>query len=289
MLLVWYFKIRKPYMPPKIICPDARIYVPTRRILKKTAIAIMIPSEEDILASRVLSQSLDEVCSKADKVALIIKGKVSKRGICVLKQLGWKVKEVDAIRPKSFDGVYMEQYTKLKLWDMTEYSRVVYISLDMIVKRNFDHLFEIPTEYGAISDWFNTGTEKSLSASFMIVQPSQIRYQHMLELYESGAVDYDRKTFEEGFLNSYYTCSVWKIPQDISGNVSLLEVNGTIWQQLQSRFVVYHFTVSKPFKPSCEKCLSLTYKPICDMYRKFMNETIQAQENLLLPCEATVQ
>ncbi|CAI7890398.1 unnamed protein product, partial [Closterium sp. NIES-53] len=64
---------------------------------------------------------------------------------------------------------------KLRLWQLTEYAKVVFVDADILVLRNMDHLFEYP-ELSARSNsrrFFNSGV--------MVIEPSQCTFELMME------------------------------------------------------------------------------------------------------------
>lgn len=42
---------------------------------------------------------------------------------------------------------YAECWTKLRMWEMEEHERLIYLDADMLVCRNIDHLFHLPHSF----------------------------------------------------------------------------------------------------------------------------------------------
>ncbi|KAF8084165.1 hypothetical protein N665_0730s0008 [Sinapis alba] len=129
-------------------------------------------------------------------VALVSDG-VSDYSKKLLKADGWKVEKIsllanpNQVHPTRFWGVY----TKLKIFNMTDYKKVVYLDADTIVVKNIDDLFKC-SKFCA-----NLKHSERLNSGVMVVEPSQALFNDMmrkvktLSSYTGG---------DQGFLNSYY-------------------------------------------------------------------------------------
>ncbi|PSS30278.1 UDP-glucuronate:xylan alpha-glucuronosyltransferase [Actinidia chinensis var. chinensis] len=115
-----------------------------------------------------------------------------------LEAAGWKVQEIQRIRnPKAEKDSYNEwNYSKFRLWQLTDYDKIIFIDADMLVLRNIDFLFSMP-EISA------TGNDATLfNSGVMVVEPSNCTYQllmdqiHKIESYNGG---------DQGYLNEIFT------------------------------------------------------------------------------------
>lgn len=143
------------------------------------------------------------LCS--DMVALVA-GSASESTIETLTMDGWKVHRVEAItnpglwsqsnlHGKKFPARFWAVYTKLLIWSLTEYGRVVYLDADTIALENLDNLFLCDGFCGVLrqAERLNTGV--------LVITPNKDVLSDMLnkisELpsYTGG---------DQGFLNAYY-------------------------------------------------------------------------------------
>lgn len=152
-----------------------------------------------VLGARVLGQSLRETGTTKDLVALCTRG-VSPETLKVLQADGWILRHVDNIpnpyASASKRGSYFSgAYSKIHLWNMTDYERVVYLDSDILVMSNVDHMFDCGTFCAASghSDTFNSGS--------MVVEPSVAVFKDMIEqiprIFSNDAAD-------QGFFNEYF-------------------------------------------------------------------------------------
>ena len=132
-----------------------------------------------MLGARVLGQSLRETGTTKDLVALCTRT-VSVETIRVLQADGWIINYVDNI-PNPYSGFskrggyFSGAYSKIHIWNMTNYERVVYLDSDVLVMSNIDHMFDCGTFCAAFrhSDLFNSGT--------MVIEPSSAVFEDMIK------------------------------------------------------------------------------------------------------------
>ncbi|XP_027161644.1 inositol phosphorylceramide glucuronosyltransferase 1 [Coffea eugenioides] len=163
---------------------------------KGEAYVTLLYGDEFLLGVRVLGKSIRHTGSKKDMVVLVSDG-VSDYAKKLLKADGWIVEKIsllanpNQVRPKRFWGVY----TKLKIFNMTKYKKVVYLDADTIVVKNIEDLFKCG-KFCA-----NLKHSERLNSGVMVVEPSEevfkdmMRQVNTLPSYTGG---------DQGFLNSYY-------------------------------------------------------------------------------------
>ncbi|CAH2055123.1 unnamed protein product [Thlaspi arvense] len=162
----------------------------------KEAYVTLLYGDEFLLGVRVLGKSIRDTGSNKDMVVLVSDG-VSDYSKKLLKADGWKVEKItllanpNQVHPKRFWGVY----TKLKIFNMTDYKKVVYLDADTIVVKNIEDLFKC-SKFCA-----NLKHSERLNSGVMVVEPSEALFDDMmkqvktLSSYTGG---------DQGFLNSYY-------------------------------------------------------------------------------------
>ncbi|XP_041018568.1 inositol phosphorylceramide glucuronosyltransferase 1 [Juglans microcarpa x Juglans regia] len=163
----------------------------------KEAYVTLLYGDEFLLGVRVLGKSIKDTGSKKDMVVLVSDG-VSDYAKKLLQADGWLVEKIsllanpNQVRPKRFWGVY----TKLKIFNMTNYKKVVYLDADTIVVKSIEDLFKCG-KFCA-----NLKHSERLNSGVMVLEPSETIFNDMmskvttLPSYTGG---------DQGFLNSYYT------------------------------------------------------------------------------------
>ncbi|KAG9160855.1 hypothetical protein Leryth_008668 [Lithospermum erythrorhizon] len=168
-----------------------------RRQTTEEAYVTLLYGDEFLLGVRVLGKSIRDTGSTKDIVVLVSDG-VSDYAIKLLQFVdGWIVEKIsllanpNQVRPTRFWGVY----TKLKIFNMTNYKKVVYLDADTIVVKSIEDLFRCE-KFCA-----NLKHSERLNSGVLVVEPSKKIFEDMmskvkmLPSYTGG---------DQGFLNSYY-------------------------------------------------------------------------------------
>lgn len=211
-----------------------------------------------LLGSRVLGQSLKEADPDRDRVALCTET-VSDDTKKVLKADGWVIKPISNIHSpyegKSKRGNYFfGAYSKIHVWNMTEYERVVYLDSDTLVLSNISQLFNCGSFCAAFrhSDLFNSGV--------MVIQPSRDVFKDMIkEVPELKSYDVG----DQGFFNNYFKELVYgpffnwsnttrqqqpmRLPAGLNADVGMYYINSR-WLIPQKDIKIIHYTMG-PTKP----------------------------------------
>ncbi|XP_073016287.1 LOW QUALITY PROTEIN: inositol phosphorylceramide glucuronosyltransferase 1-like [Primulina eburnea] len=162
----------------------------------KEAYVTLLYGDEFLLGVRVLGKSIRDTGSTKDMVTLASDG-VSNYAKKLLKADGWIVKTIsllenpNQVRPSRFWGVY----TKLKIFNMTDYKKVVYLDADTIVVKSIDDLFKCRNFCA------NLKHSERLNSGVMLVEPSEEVFNDMMT---KVTTMYSYTGGDQGFLNSYY-------------------------------------------------------------------------------------
>jgi len=90
------------------------------------------------------------------------------------------------------------EYTKLNIWNLTQFDKIVYIDADAMVLSTTDELFELDTDFAAAPDIF---PPDKFNAGVLVIRPNADVFNLMLEKvnvlssYDGG---------DTGFLNSFF-------------------------------------------------------------------------------------
>ncbi|XP_071732566.1 inositol phosphorylceramide glucuronosyltransferase 1 [Rutidosis leptorrhynchoides] len=163
----------------------------------KEAYVTLLYGDEFVLGVRVLGKSIRDTKTTRDMVVLVSDG-VSDYAKKLIKADGWIVTPItllenpNQVRPTRFWGVY----TKLKIFNMTDYKKVVYLDADTIVVKNIDELFKCG-KFCA-----NLKHSERLNSGVMVVEPSAELFNDMVS---KVTTLYSYTGGDQGFLNTYYS------------------------------------------------------------------------------------
>ncbi|GLU04274.1 hypothetical protein SLE2022_214330 [Rubroshorea leprosula] len=179
-----------------------------RTSVKREAYATVLHSKETYVCGAIaLAQSLLNTGTKRDLVLLIDKS-ISAPKREALAAAGWKIRFIKRIRnPRAEKGSYNEyNYSKFRLWQLTDYNKVIFIDADILVLRNLDLLFHFPQMTATGNDvWiFNSG--------IMVIEPSNCTFKMLMEN-RREIVSYNGG--DQGFLNEIF---VWwhRLPRRVN-------------------------------------------------------------------------
>mmetsp|Transcript_11181 Transcript_11181/g.18261 ORF Transcript_11181/g.18261 Transcript_11181/m.18261 type:complete len:319 (-) Transcript_11181:96-1052(-) len=176
------------------------------------AYVTLVTSKWYVQASQTLGYSLLKTHTPADMIAMVT-SKVDLGSRDQLAAAGWTVRVVEPIANPNIAELKVKQhgdsskvqinkrdtfadtYTKLHVWKMEEYHKIVFIDSDTVVVQNIDELFSLPELSAGMDccDMFNSGV--------MVLAPSKQTFQDMmaktnvLHSYDGG---------DQGFLNLYF-------------------------------------------------------------------------------------
>ncbi|XP_059637238.1 UDP-glucuronate:xylan alpha-glucuronosyltransferase 2 [Cornus florida] len=178
------------------------------KIVRREAYATVLHSTESYVCGAItLAQSLLQTGTKRDLVLLIDKS-ISPPKRDALAAAGWKIRLIKRIRnPRAEKNTYNEyNYSKFRLWQLTDYTKIIFIDADIIVLRNLDLLFHFPQMSASGNDGsiFNSGV--------MVIEPSNCTFNIFMER-RREIVSYNGG--DQGFLNEVF---VWwhRLPRRVN-------------------------------------------------------------------------
>ncbi|KAI8029246.1 UDP-glucuronate:xylan alpha-glucuronosyltransferase 1 [Camellia lanceoleosa] len=145
----------------------------------------------------VAAQSIRMAGSTRDLI-ILVDDTISEYHRSGLEAAGWKIRTIQRIRnPKAEKDAYNEwNYSKFRLWQLTDYDKIIFIDADMLILRNIDFLFHMPE----ISATGNNGT--LFNSGVMVIEPSDCTFKLLMdhineiESYNGG---------DQGYLNEIFT------------------------------------------------------------------------------------
>ncbi|XP_021771896.1 putative UDP-glucuronate:xylan alpha-glucuronosyltransferase 5 [Chenopodium quinoa] len=164
---------------------------------REAYVTVLHSSEDYVCGAIALAQSILQTNTTKDLI-LLADRTISRSSILGLQAAGWKIKRIDRIKsPNAKINAYNEwNYSKLRIWQLIEYDKLIFIDSDFIVLRNIDHLFGYPQLSAAPNDkWlFNSG--------IMVLEPSKCFFDNLM------SKRYTFKSYnggDQGYLNEVIT------------------------------------------------------------------------------------
>lgn len=188
-----------------------RAYLSETKILKRDPrprlayVTVLHSSESYVcgaiaLAQSILQtpQSLIQFYNYTRHLILLADRSIAPKSIAALQAAGWTIKRIRRIlNPFADRGSYNEwNYSKLRIWQLTDYDKIIFIDSDILVLKNMDEFFLYPQLSAAPNDrmFFNSG--------LMVVEPSKCMFRELMK--RTLEVESDNKG-DQGFLNEVFT------------------------------------------------------------------------------------
>ncbi|KAK7397213.1 hypothetical protein VNO78_18380 [Psophocarpus tetragonolobus] len=187
---VWRLMGQQTSMPN-----DTALQVP-----KLAYVTVLHSSEAYVCGAITLAQSILQTkpMFPNSDLLLLADESIGPESIMGLKAAGWKIKRIHRIlSPFAKKGAYNEwNYSKLRIWQLTMYDKIIFIDSDLLVLRSIHHLFFYPQLSAAPNKntLFNSG--------LMVIEPSQCMFQKMMNK-TSKVHSYNGG--DQGFLNEIFT------------------------------------------------------------------------------------
>lgn len=89
-------------------------------------------------------------------------------------------------------------FTKIALWRLTQYQRIVYLDADVVALRAPDELFDLDTSFAAVPD---IGWPDCFNSGVLVLKPNMGDYYALLALAQRG-VSFDGA--DQGLLNMHF-------------------------------------------------------------------------------------
>ncbi|KDP23521.1 hypothetical protein JCGZ_23354 [Jatropha curcas] len=164
---------------------------------KVAYVTVLHSSEAYVCGAIALAQSIIQTNSTKDLI-LLHDSSITPKSLRGLRAAGWKTRLIQPIKsPFARKGSYNEwNYSKLRIWQLTDYDKIIFIDSDIVVLKNMDKLFTFPQLSAS-------GNDKTLfNSGVMVVEPSKCIFEDLM-LKSRKLASYNGG--DQGFLNEAFT------------------------------------------------------------------------------------
>lgn len=221
--------------------------------MKNAYVTMMCGGDAYLAGVEALGRSIVETGSVIPRVVMVTSD-VSAEARAALTEQGWWIRDIEPIKSPHSDqeaiyARYAHSFTKLRVFELVEFDKVVFLDADTVVLSSIEELFDRPSLSAApdffMPDRFNSGV--------MVLDPSQRVFDELMnELGNSPSYDGG----DQGLLNSHWP-NWWSMPvehrlspaynlhhfvyQFMSSHAGLLKSFG---QEIK----IIHYTLQKPWQ-----------------------------------------
>lgn len=118
-------------------------------------------------------------------IVCVVASEISDRTLHLLSKVFDSVVKVDTIRSRNHDNLRLLgrpeldiTFTKIQVWNLSQYSKVVFLDADILPVKNVDILFSRPA-FSAAPD---AGWPDCFNSGVFVAQPSRTIYQDLIDL-----------------------------------------------------------------------------------------------------------
>ena len=159
----------------------------------------------------------------------------------------------------------LDNFAKLRLWQLTEYDSVVFIDADALVLRNCDRLFDYPEFCAAPNVYESLADFHRMNSGVFTARPSEDTFRAMLAALDVPGAFWRRT--DQTFLQHYFP--------DWHGLPVFMNMLQYVWFNLPELWDwgsirVLHFQYEKPWQDPHPKADRLA--PLIDLWRAYAGE-----------------
>ena len=221
----------------------------------------LLTSDSFLIAVQVLAYSLKRVNSQYGLVVMV-SSQVSSH-VCeqLRREDGIQLIQVTDIpspgaNESHVPGWINSGYTKLHVFNLIQFSKVVYIDADCLVLENVDELFQRPVAFAAAPDVF---PPDRFNAGVLIVQPDATLFQQMqssiatISSYDSGDTGFLNAFFPDWFTSSANARLPFRYNAQMTLYLLTHEQQPGYWQAIQPIKILHYSSSPKPWENTAKK------------------------------------
>lgn len=189
--------------------------------MNKYSYITLLTDDSYIYGVILLQQSLKEVNSQYP-LEVLVTPNVSKPILTILDQLQLSYIIIEPIKDdKIFEynkktnpnmaRIWSLCLSKLKIFNLTQFDKLVFLDADIMIMKNIDHLFEYPHLTSALDgEYFNLWPDwDHFNSGILVIKPDQKEYDNLLNFISNQALNEEWKEGEciadQEILNHYYS------------------------------------------------------------------------------------
>jgi glycogenin glucosyltransferase len=192
----------------------------------------------------------------------------------MLMKVGWNICVVKRIEPRDEANTFprfRDQFTKLILFNMTEYKSVVYFDSDVFVINNIEPLLNVykqldnqNTKIACTRDIRASVWQDTFNMGVFSIRPDHEEFKRLIEMKSDANVKFETAMSEQGFLNVVYKNKWLEFGFEYNANLAVFSQQKAFWNKYEKNISVIHYTMNKPWSCSDE------YIQVCKKWIEFL-------------------
>jgi len=174
--------------------------------MKNSYISIL-STDSYLVGTLVLWKSLQSTFPKYP-FHLLITPNISNNTITILNKCNIPIIKIDPIKNPFLNDNKDRRfynYSKLNMWNLTQFNKIVYLDSDMIVMHNIDELFTKPNLSSTNAGGWLPGKKDwvQLNSGLIVLEPSESIFNHMKS--QIGLIEKEKGKGDQAFIHQYYS------------------------------------------------------------------------------------
>ncbi|KAI8112041.1 hypothetical protein M9435_004536 [Picochlorum sp. BPE23] len=249
------------------ISSTAKICKETRNSQFSGAYAVYVASQDYVLGAKGLFRSIRKTGSNFEVIALVLDD-FNKSSMSELRAIGYKIVQVNPIK-YNVQGADIpvwssnSMFSILHLFNLSTYSRIVKLDVDMLVLRNIDELFYLgdnillagvgTSSAGRVGpgwilpglQYFKGDAEALNGGMYSLVPSSKIFERMMVKLAQDEQIGQRYGNFEQSFLSAFFKEDFFRLDPMYNVRITYAIFNPELWSPGEMK--IFHFV--GPNKP----------------------------------------
>lgn len=216
---------------------------------ERIAVATLLTAPSYVEGALVLGHSLQKI-GWPHETLLMTNSVISISDREKLKKFWSRIVDVEPIAnpnaPEKMGFSYYDcLYTKLRIWEQTDYSKIIYIDSDAVVLGPLDEMLVRGSFAAVPCSW----TPDEFNAGILAIEPSQQLFDDMVtKIADTPSHDGS----DQGFLNRYFEGwfegpPIARLPQIFNASQYIYLYHAP-WHKILDDMRILHFTGDKPWK-----------------------------------------
>jgi len=176
----------------------------------KQVYCTLVMTDSYVVGAVVLAHSLRDAGTKKELAVIVTPDTMSEDAISCLRDVYDHVIPVDRVSSSSVGNLALlgrpdlrHTFTKIEVFRLTQFSKIVYIDADVVALRAPDELFDLPVSFAAVPD---VGWPDAFNSGVFLLSPDQGRYEELAKM-AANSQSFDGA--DQGLLNEYFEKQGW--------------------------------------------------------------------------------
>ena len=182
-----------------------------------------------------------------------------------ISHAGWKICQVNGITSNQEENA---GFTKLLLWNVTEYKVHYYFDSNVLAVRNMDEFFKIHTNFkpslhkiGCTADFQDSKLQSEFNLNVFVLKPDEQEFIRLMKLKEDSKFTYEKSLAEQGFLNAVYKNLWYDVGFENNANLDVYTEKKDYWNSKVNHINIVYYKSSNLIFCSDQ------FRVLCDLWK----------------------